>query len=80
MTREVSAELLVLRKRAATWILLAIWTFLGIFFAYVVPYALDPEDAPGASGEGMEDVIHGLFIHYVPGVLPPSDEELVAPE
>jgi ABC-2 type transport system permease protein len=47
MTRNVTAELLVLRKRAATWILLGIWTFLGIFFAYVIPYALDPEDAPG---------------------------------
>jgi ABC-2 type transport system permease protein len=32
-----------LRKRAATWILLAVWTLLGIFFAYVIPYALDPE-------------------------------------
>jgi ABC-2 type transport system permease protein len=47
MTRTVTAELLVLRKRAATWILLGIWTALGIFFAYVIPYALDPEDAPG---------------------------------
>jgi ABC-2 type transport system permease protein len=46
MTRNVTAELLVLRKRAATWILLGIWTFLGIFFAYVIPYALDPEDSP----------------------------------
>lgn len=47
MTRDVTAELLVLRKRAATWILLGIWTLLGIFFAYVIPYALDPDDAPG---------------------------------
>jgi ABC-2 type transport system permease protein len=46
MTRNVTAELLVLRKRAATRILLGIWTFLGIFFAYVIPYALDPEDSP----------------------------------
>jgi ABC-2 type transport system permease protein len=46
MTRNVTAELLVLRRRAATWILLGIWTFLGIFFAYVIPYALDPEDSP----------------------------------
>ena len=46
----IAAELLVLRKRAATWILLGIWTLLGVFFAYVVPYALDPEDATAASG------------------------------
>ena len=39
----IAAELLILRKRAATWILLAVWTLLGIFFAYVIPYALDPE-------------------------------------
>ena len=44
MTRSVTAELLILRKRAATWILLGIWTVLGVFFAYVVPYALDPEE------------------------------------
>ena len=49
MTRSIAAELLVLRKRAATWILLGIWTLLGVFFAYVVPYALDPEDAPGGA-------------------------------
>jgi ABC-2 type transport system ATP-binding protein len=47
MTRTVSAELLKLRQRAATWILLGIWTSLSIFFAYVIPYALDPEDSPG---------------------------------
>ena len=58
MTRDVRAELLVLRKRAATWILLGLWTLLGVFFAYVVPYALDPEDSPG----GVEQ--------FLPGSLP----------
>jgi ABC-type transport system involved in multi-copper enzyme maturation permease subunit len=53
MTRNVTAELLVLRKRAATWILLGIWAFLGIFFAYVIPYALDPED----SRVGLEQLL-----------------------
>jgi ABC-2 type transport system permease protein len=53
MTRNVAAELLVLRKRAATWILLGIWTLLGVFFAYVIPYALDPQDTTG----GIEDLL-----------------------
>jgi ABC-2 type transport system permease protein len=35
----VRAELLVMRKRASTWILLAIWVTLALVFAYVVPYA-----------------------------------------
>jgi len=38
MTRSVLAELLVLRKRLSTWILLAIWWVLALMFAYVVPY------------------------------------------
>ena len=59
MTREVSAELLVLRKRAATWILLGIWTLLGVFFAYVIPYALDPEDAPGGVEQFLPESLAG---------------------
>jgi ABC-2 type transport system permease protein len=49
MTRLVSAELLMMRKRASTWILLAIWTALALTFAYVVPYIQytnDPERRP----------------------------------
>jgi ABC-2 type transport system permease protein len=38
VTRSVAAELLVLRKRASTWILLGIWTLLALLFAYIVPY------------------------------------------
>jgi ABC-2 type transport system permease protein len=34
----LSAELLVIRKRTSTWILLAIWATLALVFAYVVPY------------------------------------------
>jgi ABC-2 type transport system permease protein len=39
MIRSVSAELLVLRKRTSTWILLGIWLLLALVFAYVAPYA-----------------------------------------
>jgi ABC-2 type transport system permease protein len=35
----VLAELLVLRRRTSTWILLGIWATLALIFAYVVPYA-----------------------------------------
>jgi ABC-type transport system involved in multi-copper enzyme maturation permease subunit len=38
MIGSVAAELLVLRKRAATWILLGLWTALALFFAYLLPY------------------------------------------
>ena len=39
MIGSVRAELLVMRKRASTWILLGIWATLALVFAYVVPYA-----------------------------------------
>ena len=38
MIRMVNAELLLLGKRASTWILLGIWAALALTFAYVVPY------------------------------------------
>jgi ABC-2 type transport system permease protein len=66
MTRDVTAELLVLRKRPATWILLGIWTFLGIFFAYVIPYALDPEDAPGGLDQFLPESLAGTLIAGFP--------------
>jgi ABC-2 type transport system permease protein len=66
MTRNVSAELLVLRKRAATWVLLGIWTFLGVFFAYVIPYALDPGDAPGGLEQFLPESLAGTLIAGFP--------------
>jgi ABC-2 type transport system permease protein len=66
MTRNVTAELLVLRKRAATWILLGIWTLLGIFFSYVLPYALDPEDASGGPEQFFPESLAGTLIAGFP--------------
>ena len=66
MRSNVSAELLVLRRRAATWILLGIWTFLGIFFAYVIPYALDPQDAPLGVAEFLPESLAGTLIAGFP--------------
>jgi hypothetical protein len=52
----------------------------GVEAVHIYSNVITVDLAPGGSADGLEDVIHGLFIHYVPGVLPPSDEELVAPE
>jgi ABC-2 type transport system permease protein len=62
----VMAELLVLRKRAATWVLLGIWTLLGIFFAYIVPYALDPEDATGGLRQFLPESLAGNLLEGFP--------------
>jgi ABC-type transport system involved in multi-copper enzyme maturation permease subunit len=39
MTGSIRAELLILRRRSSTWILLGLWTTLALVFAYAVPYA-----------------------------------------
>ena len=49
MIRMVNAELLLLGKRASTWILLGIWAALALTFAYVVPYVQYTNDAGRAS-------------------------------
>jgi ABC-2 type transport system permease protein len=66
VSRSVTAELLVLRKRTATWVLLGIWTFLGIFFAYVIPYALDPEDSPGGIERFLPESLAGNLLAGFP--------------
>jgi ABC-type transport system involved in multi-copper enzyme maturation permease subunit len=45
MTANLRAELLVVGKRAGTWIVLGIWTVLTLVFAYAVPYATYLNDA-----------------------------------
>ena len=62
----IAAELLVIRKRPATWILLGIWTFLGVFFAYVIPYALDPQDATGGVASLLPQSLPGTLLEGFP--------------
>src|SRR4051812_34342572 len=62
----IAAELLVMRNRPATWILLGIWTFMGVFFAYVIPYALDPEDAVGGVAALLPRSLPGTLLEGFP--------------
>jgi ABC-2 type transport system permease protein len=54
MTRSLGAELLVVRKRASTWILLGIWTLLALAFAYIVPYV---QYRNGSTRSPLEDLL-----------------------
>jgi ABC-2 type transport system permease protein len=36
--RSIAAELLVLRKRTSTWVLMSVWVLLGMMFSYLLPY------------------------------------------
>ena len=45
--RGIAAELLVLRKRASTKVLLGVWVALGIMFSHLLPYLTYPGAADG---------------------------------
>jgi ABC-2 type transport system permease protein len=67
MTSSVTAELLVLRKRTSTWILLGIWTTLALVFAYVVPYVTylnNPREQP------LADVLPDQLVGELMGGFP----------
>ncbi len=53
----------------------------GVDAIHVYSNVITVDLAENGDGTAMLEVIHDLFIHYRPGVLPPTDEELtgVAP-
>jgi ABC-2 type transport system permease protein len=67
VTGSLGAELLVLRKRASTWILLAIWATLALVFAYVVPYA---QYLNGSSQAPLADVLPENLVGTLMGGFP----------
>ena len=50
----------------------------GIDNVHVYSNVITVDLSKGSQGEGLRDLIEDLFIHYVPGVRPPTDEELTA--
>jgi ABC-2 type transport system permease protein len=60
----IAAELLALRKRAATWVLLGIYAALSTGFAYALPYL--ELDGPGVPPEVLPDRIAGQVIAGFP--------------
>ena len=48
----------------------------GVDAIHVYSNVITVDLAPGGDDADMVGIIHDLFIHYRPGVLPPTDEEL----
>ena len=62
----ICAELLMLRKRAATWVLLGIWTVFGAFVVYGIPYAVDPQPASGDINQFLPQSLAGTALGGFP--------------
>jgi ABC-2 type transport system permease protein len=63
MIGSISAELMILRKRTATWVLLGLWAAMAAFFAYVLPYA----DYRNQNGVGRQSSLNELLPHQFVG-------------
>jgi ABC-2 type transport system permease protein len=63
----IAAELLVVRKRSSTWILLGIWSALAVLFAYVIPYV---EYLNGSSGAELDSLLPRSLAGNVIGGFP----------
>lgn len=55
--RSIAAELLVLRKRASTWILMGVWVLLGIMFSHLLPYLTFTGAADGPTQTPLEALL-----------------------
>jgi ABC-2 type transport system permease protein len=55
--RSLTAELLILRKRTSTWILMGVWVFLGLLFAYLLPYLAYRGDVGGPVRPALEPLL-----------------------
>ena len=69
MLSVLSAELFLLRKRAAYWILLALWTAVGATFAYIVPY-LTWRNNPDTQTANFDALLPENFVGTMAGGFP----------
>lgn len=65
----LSAELFLLRKRAACWILLALWTAVGTTFGYIVPY-LTWRNNPNTEAADFTGLLPESFVGTMAGGFP----------
>lgn len=53
----VRAELFMLRKRTATWVLLGVWVTVTCVFAYILPYAVYVSGSDSDFGEDLQTLL-----------------------
>jgi ABC-type transport system involved in multi-copper enzyme maturation permease subunit len=71
MIGSIRAELLVLSKRAATWVLLGIWVALATFFGYILPYITWRNgDATERTARDLNDMLPANLVGNMLGGFP----------
>jgi ABC-2 type transport system permease protein len=62
MIGSISAELLVIRKRASTWILVGLFIFLAVLFSYLFPYFVEGDSGAPGAGDPLTDLLPGQLV------------------
>jgi ABC-type transport system involved in multi-copper enzyme maturation permease subunit len=62
MIGSLSAELLVIRKRASTWILVGLFVLLAVLFGYLFPYFVEGDSGAPGAGEPLADLLPGDMV------------------
>jgi ABC-2 type transport system permease protein len=70
MMQGIAAELLVVRKRTATWIMLGLWLVLASTFAYIVPYISYRNAAGSPSQKPLTDLLPAHLLGTMLGGFP----------
>jgi ABC-2 type transport system permease protein len=70
MIGSIGAELMILRKRAATWILIGLWTVMAAFFGYLLPYLSYRNDVGAARQAALDDLLPRHFVGNILGGFP----------
>lgn len=65
----LSAELFQLRKRTSTWVLMAIWGAMGLFFGYILPYLMD-DVGPRRGADPLASLLPDQFVSSTLGGFP----------
>jgi ABC-2 type transport system permease protein len=73
MIGSITAEMILLSKRAATWVLFGIWVSLAAFFGFILPYITWRNAAPGsaeAAPSALAEMLPHAFVGTVLGGFP----------
>jgi ABC-2 type transport system permease protein len=70
MANIIAAELLLLSRRAGTWILLAIWTALSALFLYILPYLSYRSDPAGPAAVPLPMLLPQRMVENLSGAFP----------
>ena len=65
----LSAEVFLLSRRVATWVLLTVWTLLGLMFGYIVPYVMyrnGDDEGPGTLPAMLPDQLTATLLDGFP--------------